>query len=83
MNLSLQETEHIAKLSKLDLSREEVRKFQKQLSSILGYIKLLDEVDTTKVEPTTQTTGLKNVYQEDEPQNALEGKNGFVRFNHN
>ena len=70
MNLSLQQTEHIAKLSKLNLSDGEIGKFQKQLSSILGYIKLLDEVDTTKVKPTAQTTGLKNIYQKDEPQNT-------------
>ena len=68
MNLSIQQTEHIAKLSKLDLSNGEIGKFQKQLSSILEYIKLLNEVDTTDVEPTAQTSGLKNVYREDKPQ---------------
>ena len=43
-------------------------KFQKQLSSILEYVELLNEIDISKVEPTAQTTGLKNVYREDKPQ---------------
>ncbi len=70
MNLSIQQTKHIAELSKLDLSGEEVGKFQKQLSSILEYVNLLNEVDTTDVEPTAQTTGLKNVAKKDSPRLA-------------
>jgi len=36
------------------------------LSKVLGYIKELDEVDTRKLEPTSQTSGLINVSREDE-----------------
>lgn len=68
MNLSLQQTKHTANLAKLNLSDVEIEKFGRQLSSILEYVGLLNEVDTTNIVPTTQTTGLKNVYQEDEPQ---------------
>jgi len=67
MNLSLQQVQHIAKLAKLDLLEVEIEKFRRQLSSILEYVGLLNEVDTSKVEPTAQTTGLKNVYREDKP----------------
>ncbi len=91
MILNKEKIKHIAKLAQLDLSEKEVAKFQKQLSSILEYIKLLDNVDTDKVEPTAQTTGLKNVSSEDEPQegqclrqeealsNAPEKQDGLVK----
>ena len=64
---------HVAKLAKLTLSDEELQKFQKQLSAIVEYINQLEEIDTSKVEPTSQTTGLENVTREDEvkPDNTL------------
>jgi len=57
---------HVAKLAKLDLTNEEVTKFQEQLSEIVGYISQLSKVDTSNLEPTSQTTGLENVFRRDE-----------------
>lgn len=50
--ISKQDTEHIAKLARLGLSQSEIKKFQKELSSILDYIKLLEQADVSNVEPT-------------------------------
>ena len=61
MKLSNDEVKHIAKLARLGLSDEEVEKFSRQLSDILTYSKMLDQVDTKNVEPIAQITGLKNV----------------------
>jgi len=82
MNLSLQQTEHIANLAKLNLSDAEIGKFQKQLSSILEYVELLNEVNTVNVEPTAQTTGLKNVAREDRPseEQSLTQEEGFIFY---
>ncbi len=91
MELTKPQVQHISELAKLNLSDEEVEKFRRQLSSILEYVELLNEVDTSKVEPTAQTTGLKNVYREDQPskeqgltqeevlKNALETGNGHIK----
>jgi len=57
---------HVAKLAKLTLTEAEIEKFRKQLSEIISYISQLSEVDTRAVEPTSQTTGLTNVYRPDE-----------------
>jgi len=57
---------HVAKLSNLNLSDKEIAKFLPQLSKVVEYIGILNEVDTRDVEPTSQTTGLKNVLREDE-----------------
>ena len=69
--LSQDQVRHVAKLAGLKLTEREVTKFQKQLSQILGYINQLKELDTEKVEPTNQVTGLENVFREDEPQPSL------------
>jgi aspartyl-tRNA(Asn)/glutamyl-tRNA(Gln) amidotransferase subunit C len=56
---------HIATLARLTLKPEEIDKMTKELSSILTYIDVLNEVDTTSTEPTAQVTGLVNALRED------------------
>jgi len=55
----------LAKLSRLKLSDAEVSEFQKEISEILGYVKMLDNADTAGLKPTYQVTGLKNSTRED------------------
>lgn len=57
--------ENIAKLARLDLTKEEKAKFAQELASILGYVEKLKEIDTAKIEPTAQVTGLVNITRED------------------
>lgn len=54
--ISKQEVQHIAKLARLGLSEVEVKKFQKELSTILDYFKTLKELDVSKIEPTFHPT---------------------------
>jgi aspartyl-tRNA(Asn)/glutamyl-tRNA(Gln) amidotransferase subunit C len=56
---------HIAKLGNLTLNEKEIELFKKQLSSVIEYINKLQEVDTKTVEPTSQVTGLVDVFRED------------------
>lgn len=63
--LTEKEIEHLADLAKLELTGEEKMKLGKELSSILDYVQKLNEVDTSKVEPTAYALGLKNVMRED------------------
>lgn len=65
MELSQEQVRHIAKLARLGLTDDEVKKFSTQLTNILQYVEVLNEVDTTGVEMTNQVTGLKNVMRED------------------
>jgi aspartyl-tRNA(Asn)/glutamyl-tRNA(Gln) amidotransferase subunit C len=57
--------EHVAKVSRLELSDEELEKFTEQLKVILKAFKEMDEVDTEKVEPSFQPIDVKNVLRED------------------
>ena len=72
--LSEEQVRHIAKLAKLELSNEEVRKFAGQLTNVLEYIDVLNEVDTEGVEPTSQVTGLTNVTEGDDKVNCPHAK---------
>lgn len=65
------DVKHVAKLANLELKDSEVEKFEGQLSSILDYIKKLQEVDTSNVEETSHVTGLENVLREDETKPSL------------
>lgn len=56
----------LARLSRLKLTDEEVENFTKEISAILGYVEMLDKVDTKGLKPTYQVTGLTNVFRKDE-----------------
>ena len=87
--ISKKQVKHIADLARLSLTEKEISKFQKQLNDTLDYVSILDELDISKVEPTFQITGLKNVFKNDKvyeslPQNqVLSGvdskKNGYFK----
>ena len=66
MAITREEIKHIAELSRLELSEEEMDKFGNQLGSILKYISQLNEVDTKGVQPTAQVSGLSNVWRADD-----------------
>ena len=64
--LTKQDILHVAKLAKISLTDDEVDKFTDQLGAIVNYMEELNAVDTSGVEPTSQTTGLENVFRTDE-----------------
>jgi len=89
MQLTVDEVRHVAELAKLALTEEEIIQYTEQLSAILDYAALLQEVDTSGVPPTPFILPLTNVMREDEPVpcltntealvNAPDSDNGFFR----
>lgn len=65
MSLSRQEVEHVAELARLGLCEQDVESFREQLSVILENIEILQELDTSGVQPTAHVTGLENVMRDD------------------
>lgn len=63
--LSRDDVLHLARLSRLHLSDDEVEVFKKEISAILEYVEQLQDVDLGDLEPTYQVSGLKNVMRED------------------
>ncbi|MFH1781324.1 MAG: Asp-tRNA(Asn)/Glu-tRNA(Gln) amidotransferase subunit GatC [Patescibacteria group bacterium] len=66
MKFTKDEVQKIAKLSRLMLSEDEEKAMGKDLSEILDYFDILKKVNTGKVEPINQITGLLNVKRKDE-----------------
>lgn len=65
MRLSRQEVEHVALLSRLKLSEEEIARFTGQLNTILGHFEELKEADTSAVSGTTHVVPMLNVLRDD------------------
>jgi aspartyl-tRNA(Asn)/glutamyl-tRNA(Gln) amidotransferase subunit C len=58
--------DHIAKLARIGLKEEELKKLEGELSAILDFIEKLKEVDIENIEPMTGGTDLVNAVREDE-----------------
>lgn len=56
---------HIASLARIELTKKEEEKISGELSSVLGYIDQLNNINTDGIEPLYQTTGLVNSMRED------------------
>lgn len=66
MKLSREEVLHIALLARLGLTETEVDRLREQLSNILENFEVLQQVDTTDIPPTAQSSTLQNVMRDDE-----------------
>jgi aspartyl-tRNA(Asn)/glutamyl-tRNA(Gln) amidotransferase subunit C len=56
----------IARLARIKITDEEAVTLQKELSGILDWVKQLDEVDTSGVEPMTRVTPMRLKMRRDE-----------------
>ncbi len=65
--LTEQEVRHVARLSRLELSDQEVEHFAEQLSAVLDYVSKLNELDVEGVEPMAHAMDVTNVLRPDEP----------------
>ena len=66
MAITREEVQHVAMLFRMSLSEEEIAKFQQQLSQIIDYFQILQQVDTEDVPPTSHPISLENVIRDDE-----------------
>jgi aspartyl-tRNA(Asn)/glutamyl-tRNA(Gln) amidotransferase subunit C len=62
---------HVARLARLELSDEEVERFQGQLSAILEAVSKVQELDLGDVPPTSHPLDVVNVWREDVPRPCL------------
>lgn len=69
--ISEEAVRHIALLSRLEFTDDEIHKFAAELNSILGYAEKLRELDTEGIEPTSHALRMKNVFREDEVRPSL------------
>ena len=62
---------HVAKLARLRVTDEEVERMSGELSTILGHIETISELDLDGVAPTSHVVQLENVLRPDEPRPSL------------
>lgn len=89
MPLSVQQVEHIAELAKLALTDDEKERYRLQLSAILDYANMLQELDLGGAPPMSHAADLTNITRADEPTasyprdgilaNAPDCQDGFIR----
>lgn len=70
MSLSIAEVKKIAELARIELTADEEKRHAVTISAVLDYMKILNEVDTQGVAPTSQVTGLEDVTRADEPRDC-------------
>ncbi|HEX6287683.1 MAG TPA: Asp-tRNA(Asn)/Glu-tRNA(Gln) amidotransferase subunit GatC [Herpetosiphonaceae bacterium] len=71
MALTMDDVRKVALLARLRLSEDELTLMQQQLSSILDYMQMLQEVDVTDVPTTAQVTDVVNVVRPDDVRPSL------------
>ena len=62
---------HIAHLSRLYFTDEELKLFESQVSDILKFVDQLKKLDVEGVEPTSHPLSLENVFRQDEVRASL------------
>jgi aspartyl-tRNA(Asn)/glutamyl-tRNA(Gln) amidotransferase subunit C len=65
MKLNREQVLHIAELAKIKLTEDEIECFCEQLSAILDYFKVLEQIDTNAIPPTAMVITQHNVLRDD------------------
>ena len=74
MKVTRDDVKHIALLARLGLTDKDIELFQAQLSVILDNFEILNQVDTSDVEPTSHSIIIENVFREDNAQPSCDVK---------
>ena len=62
---------HVARLARLELSDDEVAKFQRELSDIIEAVSKVSELDLSDVPPTSHPLAIRNAWADDVPHECL------------
>jgi aspartyl-tRNA(Asn)/glutamyl-tRNA(Gln) amidotransferase subunit C len=72
MTLNRQEVAHLARLSRLSLSDEELDQFAPQLDEILSWVARVGEATSVDIPPTTSSESRVNVFRPDVARPSLD-----------
>ena len=67
MKITKKDIIHLANLSRLNFTEEEMEKFNDEFQQIIDYFKVIDSVDTSDIEITNTKLNSKNELREDIP----------------
>lgn len=66
---------YVAALAKLQLLEEEKEKAKDDLNNIIGYMAMMNDLDTEQIEPMSHVLPLNNVFRDDTKINQLDRDN--------
>lgn len=72
MSVTREDVAYMANLARLKVTEEEIDQFQSDMNKILGYMDLLNQVDTSDVAPLDHVIELPPVYRKDEARQPLD-----------
>ena len=71
MAISKEEILHISKLACINLTEEEIERYAKDMTEILEFAEIVNNVNTDKIKETIGTNGEYNVFRKDEVKQCL------------
>jgi aspartyl-tRNA(Asn)/glutamyl-tRNA(Gln) amidotransferase subunit C len=71
MEVNKELIKHLAEVARIKLTDKETEAFIPQLKEILEAFKKLDELDTSKINPSFQPVKIRNLMREDKPGKCL------------
>ena len=78
MGDSIIDVHYAANLARLNLTEEEVTKFQSQLSQVLAYVDQLKAVNVEGIEPIAHPHPVFNVVRPDEPRDGFNAEQALA-----
>ncbi len=72
MSISLEQIKHLAHLSRLEFSEEELKEMQGDMGKILDFVAQIDALDLSGIEPLTQMSDSVNVMREDQTKGMIQ-----------
>ena len=72
MKIKKEEIEHIANLSMLNLSEEEIEGYTKDMEQIVDFANIINEVDTQSIEESAFASSNYNVFRKDEVKESFD-----------
>ena len=72
MALTSDEVRHVALLTRIRLTEQEVELYRSQMDDILEHFQMLQELDTGQVPPTSHSVPLDTVMRDDETKPCLD-----------
>ena len=72
MSISLEQIKHLAHLSRLEFTEEELKEMQGDMGKILDFVAQIDALDLSGIEPLTQMSDSMNVMREDQTKGMIQ-----------
>lgn len=66
MKVTKELVQYVAQLSRIYLDEEKVQKMEKELEEVIGYMDILNTLDTKEIEPLSHIFPITNVMREDQ-----------------